>query len=130
MKMRTVIVWSVLGVASLAIARAACAQETGNGSYLKQAQGGDPNVPYEARRPTAGTQTSDGALRAQVMRKLQSQFNEADVRQKGLLTQEEARTAGLGFVADNFKQIDTYRTGRVSFADVRRFMQLQNARQK
>jgi hypothetical protein len=41
----------------------------------------------------------------------------------GALTREEATGAGLGFIAANFEQIDTASTGKVSFDDVRRYLQ-------
>ncbi|UUZ53928.1 EF-hand domain-containing protein [Massilia sp. H-1] len=52
----------------------------------------------------------------------QKRFQEADLDTSGSLTREEARRAGLGFVDNNFDEIDTAGRGKVSFDDVRKFM--------
>ncbi|WP_175721027.1 EF-hand domain-containing protein [Burkholderia anthina] len=96
----------------------------------RQAQLGDPYVPPAARKPTAGTQTTGAALHAQVVRKLARQFGAADTQNTGSITQAQARAAGLGYVANHFRQIDASGSGRVSFSDVQRYMQARNANQQ
>jgi opacity protein-like surface antigen len=66
-----------------------------------------------ARRPPA-------PLHAQVVRKLARQFGAADTQNNGSITEAQARAAGLGYVANHFRQIDSSGGGRVSFADVQR----------
>ncbi|AIO68375.1 EF-hand domain-containing protein [Burkholderia oklahomensis] len=132
MKIQSAFVWSALFAAGLAFTQAAFAQEVASDARPDrhtQAQLGDPYVPPAARKPTAGTQTSGAALHAQVVRKLQRQFAAADANNTGL-TEAQAKAAGLGYVAKNFKQIDANRTGRVSFSDVQRYIQSQSATQK
>lgn len=80
-----------------------------------------------ARKPTAGTQTTGAALHAQVVRKLARQFGAADTQNTGSITEAQARAAGLGYVANHFRQIDASGSGRVSFADVQRYMQARSA---
>jgi hypothetical protein len=46
----------------------------------------------------------------------------------GSLTLEEARAAGLGFVAANFEAIDAARRGTVRFEDLKRFLKERGAR--
>ncbi len=129
MKVQRLSVLLGMVVVNLFIARAACAQ-LDRSPRLEQAQLGDPYIPPVARHPTTGMQTSGTALQAQAIKKLRQQFNEADVKKNGTLTQTETRMNGLGFVADNFEHIDTRRTGRVSFADVEHFMHSQSVRRK
>ncbi len=132
MKKQSLIAWSALCVAGLAMVPAARAQDSADAApdRAAQAQLGDPYVPPAARKPTAGTQTTGAALHAQVVDKLARQFAAADTRNTGSVTEAQARAAGLGYVANNFKQIDTNRSGRVSFGDVQRYMQTQSATQK
>lgn len=96
----------------------------------RQAQLGDPYVPPAARKPTAGTQTTGAALHAQVVRKLARQFSAADSQNTGSITESQARAAGLGYVANHFRQIDSSGNGRVSFADVQRYMQARSTSQQ
>ncbi|AOJ67676.1 MULTISPECIES: EF-hand domain-containing protein [Burkholderia] len=133
MKIHSAFAWSALAAAGLALfMQAALAQQAASGAQpdrRAQAQLGDPYVPPAARKPTAGTQTSGAALHAQVVRKLQRQFAAADADNTGL-TEAQAKAAGLGYVAKNFKQIDANHTGRVSFSDVQRYIQSQSATQQ
>jgi Ca2+-binding EF-hand superfamily protein len=69
--------------------------------------------------PVAATQGP--ALKDQVERKLRASFDAADVDRTGTLTLAQARRAGLGVVANNFQLIDTDRSGRVSFDDLKRY---------
>jgi hypothetical protein len=91
----------------------------------------DPWIPPSIRKalPAAAATppTQGAALAAQVERKLRASFEAAVVDASGTLTQEEARAAGLGYVADRFRDIDVRRTGRVSFDDLLRYLRKQGA---
>jgi hypothetical protein len=87
----------------------------------------DPSLP-EALRSLAPAPPSQGdALRAEVEGRLRTLFEAARAKRAGELTVDEARAAGLGYVANNFDAIDARRTGAVSFDDVKRFMRAQGA---
>ncbi|AOK28712.1 hypothetical protein WS67_10205 [Burkholderia singularis] len=129
MNIQSLVAWTVLAAAGFALTQTAFAQQAASDTQPArhgQAQLGDPYVPPAARKPTAGTQTTGDELHAQVVRKLQRQFAAADAGNAGL-TEAQAKAAGLGYVAKNFKQIDVNRTGRVSFSDVQRYLQSQSA---
>ncbi len=83
----------------------------------------DPWVPPELRKAAPAAAAPQGAaLRAQVERKLKAGFDAADVNGSGTLTREQARAAGLGYIARHFDEIDRQRAGAVSFDDVKRFL--------
>src|SRR5262245_58870218 len=82
----------------------------------------DPCVPPALRNATPAPQTEGAALQAQVERKLRASFDAADVTHTGTLTREQARAGGLGMVANNFDHIDTAKTGKVTFEDVKRYL--------
>lgn len=84
----------------------------------------DPWVPPQVKRSEGYVETRGAALRAQVERKLRAQFEAADRAGSGTLTREQARSAGLGYVADNFDAIDRRRAGAVRFEDVKRYLGL------
>ncbi|AJY17426.1 MULTISPECIES: EF-hand domain-containing protein [Burkholderia] len=125
MQKRLIVIAAALAAAGVALSSAAFAQasDAAAPARARQAQLGDPYVPPAARRPTAGTQTTGAALHAQVVRKLARQFSAADTQNTGSITEAQARAAGLGYVANHFRQIDASGSGRVSFSDVQRYMQ-------
>lgn len=84
----------------------------------------DPWVPPEVQRAAAASAapTRGAALKAQVDAKLKADFDAADVEQRGSLTREQARAAGLGLVAEHFDRIDVRRSGRVSYEDLKRYL--------
>ena len=82
----------------------------------------DPWVPPQVKRSEGYTETRGEALRAQVEARMRAQFDAADPARSGTLTREQARSAGLGYIADNFESIDTSRAGFVRFDDVMRFL--------
>jgi hypothetical protein len=88
----------------------------------------DPCVPPALRNATPAPQTEGAALQAQVERKLRESFDAADVTHTGTLTREQARAAGLGVVANNFDRIDTAKTGKVTFEDVKRYLRSRGAK--
>ncbi|UXU88368.1 EF-hand domain-containing protein [Burkholderia sp. S-53] len=134
MKIRFIVVAAALvcaGAAATVSASAfAQASDAAVPARARQAQLGDPYVPPAARKPTAGTQTTGAALHAQVVRKLARQFEAADTQSTGSITEAQARSAGLGYVANHFRQIDSGGSGRVSFADVQRYMQARSTSQQ
>lgn len=131
MKKRFFVVAAALASGSLVTSLSAFAQASdATPARAHQAQLGDPYVPPAARKPTAGTQTTGAALHAQVVSKLARQFRAADTQNTGSLTEAQARAAGLGYVANHFRQIDASGSGRVSFSDVQRYMQSQGAAQQ
>ncbi|MGU7770887.1 EF-hand domain-containing protein [Burkholderia sp. MR1-5-21] len=131
MKKRFSVVAVALACGSLVTSLSAFAQASDAAPVRsRQAQLGDPYVPPAARKPTAGTQTSGAALHAQVVAKLARQFRAADTQNTGTVTEAQARAAGLGYVANHFKQIDSTGSGRVSFSDVQHYMQQQSTSQQ
>ncbi|MRV74398.1 EF-hand domain-containing protein [Duganella sp. FT92W] len=82
----------------------------------------DPCVPQHLRNAPATAPASGEALQRQALAKLRQRFNEADLDANGALTEEEARKAGLGYVANHFADIDTARSGKVTFDDLRNYM--------
>lgn len=82
----------------------------------------DPWVPPAVRQAASAPTTQGAALNAQVEQKLRANFNAADADHDGTLTLAEAQAAKLGLVANNFDRIDTRRSGRVSFEDLKRYL--------
>jgi len=82
----------------------------------------DPWVPPHVKGSEGYVETRGEALRKQVEAKLRAQFDAADAAKSGMLTREQARAAGLGYIAENFEAIDRRRAGVVSFDDVRRYL--------
>jgi hypothetical protein len=91
----------------------------------------DPWVPPAVRAAAAASasaaETRGAALHAQVEKKLREGFDAADTQHTGSITREQAKAAGLGMIAGQFDQIDTAKTGRVSFDDVKRFLKKRGA---
>ncbi|MDN7561626.1 EF-hand domain-containing protein [Burkholderia orbicola] len=130
MKNRFIVVAAALACVGAAASLSAFAQASDAAAAparARQAQLGDPYVSPAARHATAGTQTTGAALHAQVVRKLARQFSAADTQNTGSITESQARAAGLGYVANHFRQIDASGNGRVSFADVQRYMQARSS---
>jgi hypothetical protein len=74
--------------------------------------------------PAAAASTGD-TLKAQAMSRLKSNFDAADVAKTGTLTQQQAQKSGLGYVANNFGKIDVNKSGKVTFDDVKHYLQSQ-----
>jgi hypothetical protein len=87
----------------------------------------DPMLPPSMANVKSVPATQGVALAAQVEQTLRDPFDAAKGKQPGVLTRDEARAAGLGYIAKNFDAIDVRRTGAVSFDDVKRFMRSQGA---
>ncbi len=87
----------------------------------------DPWVPPAVREKAKPAPVAEGAaLRAFIEKKLRDGFDAAS--KDGTLTREQARAAGLGYVADNFDAIDSRRLGAVRFEDVRRYLTQRGAK--
>ena len=82
----------------------------------------DPWVPPHVKGTEGYVETRGEALRRQVEAKLRAQFDAADLAKSGTLSREQARAAGLGYIADNFEAIDRRGAGVVRFDDVRRYL--------
>jgi hypothetical protein len=82
-----------------------------------------PYLPPALRTPSAVPPASGQALRNEAMQKLKRRFEQADLDASGSLTRDEAQRAGLGFVVASFDDIDSGGRGKVSFDDVKKFMQ-------
>jgi hypothetical protein len=82
----------------------------------------DPWVPPAARHAASAPETRGAALNAQVEKKLRASFDVADADHDGSVTLAEARAAKFGLVADQFERIDTRRSGRITFEDLKRYL--------
>lgn len=82
-----------------------------------------PSLPPALRTPSAQPAASGQALRNEAMQKLKRRFDEADLDASGSLTRAEAQRGGLGYAVASFDDIDSARRGKVSFDDVKKFMQ-------
>ena len=84
----------------------------------------DPWVPPEVREKAlvAPVATEGQALREQVRAKLKRRFDAA-AGAEGLLTADQARSAGLGAIADQFGAIDRAGRGSIRFEDYERFLE-------
>lgn len=101
---------------------AATAGASGNGNEPPVPACADPCVPQRLRQVPATPAASGAALQQQAVAKLRQRFSEADLDANGALTQDEARKAGLGWVVNHFAEIDTARSGKVTFEDMRLYM--------
>ncbi|WP_211474292.1 EF-hand domain-containing protein [Collimonas humicola] len=102
-----------------------CAAGLSAAMSIAQAGTEGPLLPPGAPLPEP-TPISKGAdLQQQVDQGLKADFDAADVDKKGVLTKEQAQKAGLGFVSNNFSKIDTAKRGKVTFEDVKRYIQMQ-----
>ncbi|MBB3148763.1 hypothetical protein FHS21_005211 [Phyllobacterium trifolii] len=72
----------------------------------------DPNLP-----PVTGD-----SINAEVNAELAARFAEAAGTSSGLLTQQQAKNASWGYVADHFAAIDRDHDGYITFGDVLDFM--------
>lgn len=82
-----------------------------------------PEVVEKARSAAPAQATEGAALRAQVRAKLKRRFDAA-ADSSGTLTRQQARSAGLGAIADQFGTIDRAGRGAIRFEDYERFLEL------
>ena len=93
----------------------------------------DPGAPPLAARQAAQAENrtrpaSVGAvLDSDADRLLRASFDTADAAHRGTLSRAEAQAGAFGWIANHFDAIDTRHAGRVSFDDVRAYLQLQRA---
>ncbi len=94
------------------------------GASAQNASYQGPEIPPSLRHPAPAQApaASGDALQKQAMLKLRRRFEEADLDNNGRLTEDEAKRAGLGFIADNFAAVDSARMGAVSFDDVQKYL--------
>lgn len=119
MKRRTTM--QLLAPLALAVTGMATAQDSSMASRA------DPWVPPAARIRSSEPPSTGAALQAQVAAKLRQRFDAADIQRYGSITQEQARRAGLGFVSQHFEQIDSQRSGSVSFDELQRYIARRSA---
>ena len=90
----------------------------------------DPGKPPASAQQAAQAETrtrpaSIGTtLDSDAKRHLRASFDAADTAHHGTLSREEAQAGGFGWIANHFDAIDTQRAGRVSFDDVKRYLDL------
>ena len=112
---------SLAAAAWLALAPAAWAQQNKAAAEVPML---DPWVAPEVVEKALVAPATDGeALRAQVRAKLKRRFDAA-AGPAGTLTAAQARSAGLGAIADQFGAIDRAGRGTIRFEDYERFLQL------
>ena len=93
----------------------------------------DPGVPPQATQDAARAENrvrpaSVGAtLQSDAEQHLRASFDAADTAHRGTLTRAQAQAGGFGWIANHFDDIDTAHAGRVSFEDVKRYLQLRDA---
>ncbi len=87
----------------------------------------DPKLPEAMAKVIAVPPTKGADLAAQVESRLRALYDGAPASQPGRLTRDEARLAGLGYIASHFDAIDAGRRGFVTFDDVKRYMREQGA---
>ena len=88
----------------------------------------DPGKPPASAQQAAQAEirtrpASVGAtLDSDAERHLRASFEAADTAHRGTLSREEAQAGGFGWIANHFEAIDTKHAGRVSFDDVKRYL--------
>ena len=115
--------FKALAGAMLAMALPAAGQQAGRAA--SEVPMLDPWVAPEVRekaRATPYVATEGEALRAQVRAKLKRRFDAA-AGPDGTLTAQQARSAGLGAIADDFRAIDRAGRGAIRFEDYERFLE-------
>jgi len=118
---------TVAGFFILALVWVASAVAVAAPSATELPQGGDPTLPPALRTPPTQASPSGAALQAKVEQKLRKTFEAADTSGTASLTREQAARAGWAMVVQEFDRIDTARSGRVSFDDIRRFVRARQA---
>lgn len=88
----------------------------------------DPWLPPAARAAAPGPETRGAALQAQVLAKLERQFQLADSSRRGAVSLEEARRAGWGFAVQHFEALDSAGRGEIRPQDLQRYLQRQPSR--
>jgi len=81
------------------------------------------------RRPVApktssvdlATPSTPESVRAAVNKNVENLFDRAADPEKHIVTQQSAKQAGIGFLADHFAEIDRDRDGNLRFSEVKRF---------
>jgi hypothetical protein len=89
-----------------------------------------PMLPPALRKHSGEVPASGAALRLQAINKLKLRFEQADLDASGSITRDEAQAAGLGYVVAHFDEIDSGKRGKVSFDDLRKYMQQRRAAQQ
>jgi hypothetical protein len=77
--------------------------------------------------PADGVAREGAALQAQAEAKLRAAFDAAAAPHGGQLTREQAKKAGLGWLARHFDAVDRRRAGSVRFDEVQRYARERSA---
>ena len=93
------------------------------GSNRPHGRHGRPPQVVEKARLTPVPATEGETLKQQVRAKLKRRFDAA-AAPDGTLTASQARSAGLGAIADQFGTIDRAGRGAIRFEDYERFLEL------
>ncbi|SDG93984.1 MULTISPECIES: EF-hand domain-containing protein [unclassified Duganella] len=121
MKLLQCAVIAAAGVTAYASAQTP-GQDQGVPTVTRGAPTYEPYIPPALRKPLRDAGASAVLLRYQPMQKLRKRFDAADLDGNGMLSRDEARSAGLGVVDKNFDHIDTTRRGKVSFDDLQTYL--------
>ena len=113
-----------IAAALLAPGAAALAQPAASAALVRD-PGRPPQAALDAARAERRAPQSAAATSVDVAAeaRLRASFDAADRAHRGLLTRDEARTGGFGWIANHFDAIDTRHAGRVSFDDGRAYLQ-------
>jgi hypothetical protein len=81
---------------------------------------------FPSNRPLPITPSSGTQLQQQAQQRIEARLGGNSALSNGAsITQAQAQSSGLGFIAKHFSEIDTAHTGRVSMSDVRQYLQRQ-----
>ena len=93
----------------------------------------DPGAPSPSTQDAAQSENRVRAasvgttLQSDAERHLRASFDAADTAHQGMLSRAEAQAGGFGWIANHFDEIDVAHAGRVSFEDVKRYLQVRDA---
>jgi hypothetical protein len=81
---------------------------------------------FPSNRPAPVVPSSGTQLQQQAQQRIEARLGANSALSNGAsITQAQAQSSGLGFIAKHFGEIDTAHTGRVSMSDVRQDLQRQ-----
>ncbi|MFC0400920.1 2-oxoglutarate dehydrogenase [Paraburkholderia rhizosphaerae] len=81
---------------------------------------------FPSNRPASIAPSSGTQLQQQAQQRIEARLGANSALANGAsITQAQAQSKGLGFIAKHFDQIDTAHTGRVTMNDVRQYLQRQ-----
>ncbi|CAB3768174.1 2-oxoglutarate dehydrogenase [Paraburkholderia humisilvae] len=123
----SLIVPGVIGMLSVVVfdAQAWAAQAVAPVTLPKGGHGVDGPF-FPSNRPGPIAPSSGTQLQQQAQQRIEARLGGTSALANGAsITQAQAQSSGLGFIAKHFAQIDTAHTGRVTMNDVRQYLQQQ-----